>query len=132
METFEMIVGIGTDIVGVARIGDMVERHGKRFLGRVFTPEELEYAIGRKRRDEHLAARFAAKEAMLKAIGTGVRPGTLLREVEVIRGERGDPAIRLHGTTARVAAAKGVARIHVSLSHTEEYAVAFVVCEGEA
>ena len=127
-----MIVGIGTDITEVARIGDLVDRHGERFLKRVFTEDELAYCMERTRRNEHLAARFAAKEAVLKAIKTGVGPGTSMREVEVIRGPKGEPEVRLHGRTARVARAKGVRRIHVTLSHTPEYGVAFVVCEGQA
>ena len=126
-----MIVGVGTDITEVARIASLVERHGERFLARVFTDEEVEYSLGRSRRHEHLAVRFAAKEAVLKAIKTGVGPGTSLREVEVLRGAKGEPEARLHGTTAKVARAKGVRRIHISLSHTEQYGVAFVVCEGE-
>ena len=126
-----MIVGIGTDIAEVSRIGGLVDRHGDRFLRRVFTQDELEYALGRHRRDEHLAARFAAKEAVLKAIRTGVGPGTSLHEVEVFHGPKGEPEVRLHGATERVARAKGVERIHLSLSHTEQFGVAFVVCEGE-
>ena len=125
-----MIVGIGTDIAEVARIGALADRHGERFLQRVFTPDELAYSLGRRRRNEHLAARFAAKEAVLKAIKTGVGPGTSLHEVEVLRGPKGEPEVRLHGATAGVARAKGVERIHVSLSHTEQFGVAFAVCEG--
>jgi holo-[acyl-carrier protein] synthase len=126
-----VIVGVGTDITEVARIRDMVERHGDRFLKRVFTDEELCYAMDRARREEHLAVRFAAKEAVLKAIKTGVGPGTSLHEVEVLRGDKGEPEIRLHGRTAQVAAARGVRRVHLSLSHTESYGLAFVVCEGD-
>lgn len=125
-----MIVGVGTDITEVARIADLVEKHGERFLNRVFTDEEVAYSLQRSRRNEHLAARFAAKEAVLKAIKTGVGPGTSLREVEVVRGPKGEPEARLHGTTAKVARAKGVRRVHLSLSHTERYGVAFAVCEG--
>jgi len=126
-----MIVGIGTDITEVARVRDMVERHGDRFLKRVFTEEELRYAMDKARSEEHLAVRFAAKEAVLKAIKTGVGPGTSMREVEVLRGGKGEPEVKLHGRTAQVAAAKGVRKVHVSLSHTAEYGVAFAVCEGE-
>ena len=126
-----MIVGVGADITEVERIGDMVRRHGDRFLDRVFRPDELSYAMGKGRRDEHLAARFAAKEAVLKAIKTGVGPGTSLHEVEVVRGDKGEPEVKLHGRTAEVAARKGVRRVHVSLSHTPRHAVAFVVCEGD-
>lgn len=126
-----MIVGIGTDIAEVDRVGDLVARHGDRFLRRVFTEDELAYSLPRARRDEHLAARFAAKEAVLKAIKTGVGPGTSLQEVEVIRGSKGEPEVHLHGMTRRVAESKGVRRIHLTLSHTPNYAVAFVVCEGE-
>ena len=126
-----MIVGVGTDIVEIARIHDMVERHGDRFMERVFTEDELRYAVGKSRQGEHLAVRFAAKEAVLKAIKTGVGPGTSLHEVEVLRGDKGAPEIKLHGRTAQVAASKGVQRVHVSLSHTGAYGIAFAVCEGE-
>ena len=126
-----MIIGVGTDIVEVSRMHDVVERHGDRFLERVFTDEELRYALDRRRHGEHLAVRFAAKEAVLKAIKTGVGPGTSLKDVEVLRGNKGEPEIKLHGRTAQVAAAKGVRKVHLSLSHTEGYGVAFVVCEGE-
>lgn len=126
-----MIVGIGTDIAEVSRIGGLVDRHGERFLLRVFTQDELKYSLDRHRRNEHLTARFAAKEAVLKAIKTGVGPGTSLHEVEVFHGPRGEPEVRLHGATEQVARAKGVERIHVSLSHTEQFGVAFAVCEGE-
>ncbi|HRU04982.1 MAG TPA: holo-ACP synthase [Candidatus Brocadiia bacterium] len=126
-----MIVGVGADITEVRRIGELVDRHGERFLQRVFTADELAYALDKGRRNEHLAARFAAKEAVLKAIKTGVGPGTSLHEVEVVRGAKGEPEVRLHGCTARVAESKGVRHIHVSLSHTAEYGVAFVVCESE-
>jgi len=124
-----MIVGIGTDMTEVSRMAEMVDRHGDRFLKRIFTDEELVYSLDKPRQAEHLAVRFAAKEAVLKAIKTGVGPGTSLHEVEVLRGDKGEPEIRLHGRTAKVAAAKGVKKIHVSLTHTGGYGLAFAVCE---
>ena len=124
-----MIAGIGIDLVEVARIRELTERHGRRFLERTFTPAEIEYADGRARRDEHLAARFAAKEAAVKALGTGVRFGIKLTDVEVVTGPMGQPALRLVGEAARRASELGVVATHVSISHVKESAVAVVVLE---
>lgn len=127
-----MIIGVGVDLVRIARIRQAIERWQDRFLERVFTPDELAYA--RRRRDpaEHLAARFAAKEAALKALGTGLSMGVRWREMEV-RRERGEPPrLTLTGRTAALGAARGVRTLHVSLTHDGEYAMAQVLAEGEA
>ena len=124
------IIGHGIDIVEVGRIAAMVERHGARFLERVFTPGELGYARGRKRETEHLAARFAAKEAVLKAIGTGWRSGIGWRDVEIGVLPSGQPLVKVHGRAAEAATELGIERWVVSLTHSRRYAAASVIGEG--
>ena len=125
-----MIVGTGVDLVSVKRIQESVQRHGTRFLSKVFTQDEIEYSRGRAREFEHLAVRFAAKEAVLKAFGTGAADGVTLRDVEVVNSPNGKPDIVLHGKAYDFAQERGVTRIHLSLSHADEYAIAQVVMEG--
>jgi holo-[acyl-carrier protein] synthase len=118
--------GVGVDVVGVDRMAQLAEDHLER-LDDVFTPAELAYCAGKRRRDEHLAARFAAKEAVLKAIGTGLRRRMHWTDVEVVRERGGRPAIRLSGEVAQAARERGIARIEVSLSHTSAIALAGAV-----
>jgi len=122
-----MIVGTGIDIVEVSRIRRAVERHGDRFLNRVFTDSERKYCIGRRHAEVHLAARFAAKEAALKALGTGLSQGISWRDVEVGRHRSGKPELQFHNVAADVLDTLEAADIHISLSHTNIYAVALVV-----
>ncbi|TVQ62503.1 MAG: holo-[acyl-carrier-protein] synthase [Phycisphaerales bacterium] len=118
----------GVDLVSCARLSRSVDRFGDRFLERVFTPDERAYAdASAKRRIEHLAARFAAKEAVLKALGTGWRHGIAWTDVEVVREASGRPSVRLHAEAARVAGSLGVAGWALSLSHTSEAAIASVI-----
>ena len=124
-----MIAGIGSDIVSVQRIREAADRHGRRFLDRIFTADELAYSRGKVREFEHLAARFAAKEALTKALGTGVSGGILLTDAEVRNNAEGRPEMALHGRAREAADALGVRRIHLTLSHADAYAVAFVVLE---
>lgn len=126
-----MVLGIGIDIVEIARVRRLMERWQERFLRRVFTDEELAYAHARRDPAEHLAARFAAKEATLKALGTGLSMGVRWREMEVrrVRGQR--PTLALSGRTAELGAARGIRRLHVSLTHDGGLAVAQVLAEGE-
>ena len=123
-----MVCGIGVDIVEVARVGNVAERHGDRFLRRIYTPLELEKTHGN--RNQYLAARFAAKEAAFKALGTGWGGGVRWVEVEVDNLASGQPVLSLHGTARSRADALGVERLHITISHTEEYAMAQVVLEG--
>ena len=125
-----MIVGTGVDITEVARIRAAVERFGERFLTRVFTPEEVRYCTSKPNADERLAARFAAKEAGMKAVGTGWRRGVSWRDVEVVRQPGGRPSLRLSGKLAEFAALLGCKQTHLSLSHTAEQAIAFVILES--
>jgi holo-[acyl-carrier protein] synthase len=126
-----MIVGTGVDIAEVVRIKAAMERYGERFLKRVFTPEEIRYSTSKANPGERFAARFAAKEAAMKAIGTGLRRGVTWQDVEVVRSPGGRPGLRLSGKAAEFAGALGCKRIHLSLSHTEEQAIAYVILEGE-
>jgi holo-[acyl-carrier protein] synthase len=126
-----MILGHGVDLAEVQRVRRSVERFGDRFLERVFTPAELAYAGDGPRRDEHLAARFAAKEAVLKALGMGWAQGVGWTDIEVAREASGRPVLVLHGKAREVAVALGVRRWHVSLTHTGTMAMASVLAEGE-
>ncbi|MGD9791297.1 MAG: holo-ACP synthase [Phycisphaerales bacterium] len=120
----------GIDLVPVARLARSIDQHGDRFLERVFTSGERDYAHANKRRDEHLAARFAAKEAVFKALGTGWSGGIAWTDVEVTRDESGRPAIVLTGKAATIAASLGIKSWLVSLSHTEDHAIASVIGLG--
>ncbi len=126
-----MIVGIGVDIVTIERIARIRERHGERFSEKIFTPEETSYCLSRKNSNEHFAARFAAKEAVMKALGTGWSRGVGFRTIEVIREEDGPPQIMLHGGAKEHASHLGVSRIHISLSHTRGMAIAQAVLERD-
>ena len=124
-----MIIGTGIDIVKVARIAATVERFGERFLNRVFTASEVRYCRSKQNMMERFAARFAAKEAGFKAIGTGWRDGVTWQDVEVGREPGGRPTLRYSGKAAEFAARLGVRRTSVSLSHTAEQAIAQVILE---
>jgi holo-[acyl-carrier protein] synthase len=121
----------GVDMVEVSRIRAMLERHDQRFLERVFTKGEAAYGADHQRRPEHLAARFAAKEAVLKALGTGWSHGVAWTEVEVCREPSGKPTIQLSGRAAAIAAEQGIAQWLISITHTEQYAMASVIALGE-
>jgi holo-[acyl-carrier protein] synthase len=122
-----LIAGIGCDIVEVERIELALHRHADRFLQRVFTSGEIaECWPSEQQRSRRLAARFAAKEAALKALGIGLR-GVSWLELEVVKDELGKPLLRLTGRAAEIAAAQGVAEMHLSLSHCKDYAMAQVV-----
>ena len=124
-----MIVGVGVDAVEIARIRALLDRSGEPFERRVFTPSEADYCRDRHRPAESFAARFAAKEATLKCLGTGWADGAGFREIEVVRLPSGDSELQLTGAAGERAAALGITRWHVSLTHTETTATAFVVAE---
>ncbi|HWR15044.1 MAG TPA: holo-[acyl-carrier-protein] synthase [Terriglobales bacterium] len=124
-----MIVGTGVDIAEVERVAAAIERFGDRFLKRVFTDAEIQYCHSKHNKTERYAARFAAKEAALKALGTGLRMGISWREVEVTRLPGGRPTISFHGVAAQFAQKLGMKRAHLSLSHTEHLAIAYVILE---
>ncbi len=125
-----MIVGIGIDVVEVARIRSSIERFGNRFINRIFTSYEIHYCDSKANRLERYAARFAAKEAVFKAIGTGWRGGVTWQDIEVRREPSGRPTLAISGKAAEYAARLGVRHAWVSLTHTAEQAMAQVMLEG--
>jgi holo-[acyl-carrier protein] synthase len=113
----------GVDIIEIERIERALAKFGERFLGRVYTPLEAAFCRGRV---SELAARFAAKEAVMKALGTGAR-GVAWREIEVLPNHRGNPLVSLHGRAAKREELNGLKELDISLSHSRDFAVAFVV-----
>jgi holo-[acyl-carrier protein] synthase len=124
------IIGVGMDIVETKRIAESIERFGDRFLHRVFLEGELAYSRSMKFPHLHLAARFAAKEAISKAFGTGIGHEMGWRDLEIIREPHGAPRVQLHGRAESHAKSRGVTEVHVSLSHTAEYGAASAVIVG--
>lgn len=120
-----MIAGIGTDIVEVVRIGQMIEKHGELFLQRVFTAGEIRYCQGRKHAMEHYAGRWAAKEAILKCLGTGWSKGISWTDMEVRNELSGAPTIGLTGVARDIAVSRKIGQILISISHCRAYAVAY-------
>jgi holo-[acyl-carrier protein] synthase len=125
-----MIVGTGIDLVEVGRIQLSMDRFGKRFLDRVFTASEQDYCLRKRKSAESFAARFAAKEAGAKALGTGISHGVSWLEIEVARELGGRPTLQFHGRAAEFAARLGAARAALSITHTEALAMASVVLEN--
>jgi holo-[acyl-carrier protein] synthase len=125
-----MIVGTGIDIVEVPRVAAVLDRYGRRFLERIFTAEEIRYCDSKANRVERYAARFAAKEAAMKAIGTGWRHGVRWRDFEVRRAPGSRPTLAFSGKAAEFAARLGMARASLSLSHTSAEAIAQVILES--
>lgn len=125
-----MVIGVGTDLMEIARVERSIERYGQRFLQRVFTPAEIAYCMRKKGFAESFAARFAAKEAAAKALGTGISHGVSWREFEVQREFSGKPTLVLSGRAAELAETLGVERISLSLTHSREMAMAVVVMES--
>jgi holo-[acyl-carrier protein] synthase len=124
------IIGIGIDLVDCARIENSIERFGERFLKRVFTEGEIAYSQSMKFPARHLAARFAAKEALSKAFGTGIGKAMGWRDLDVQKKESGDPFVVLSGGAKQMADARGVAKVWISLSHTESSGMATIILEG--
>lgn len=125
-----MVVGLGIDLIETQRIEQALRRYGERFERRVYTEAERDHCRSRADRVLALAARFAAKEACLKALGTGWAGGIGFRDVELRREGSGRPRIELHGLAAQWASRRGITRIHVSLTHQPGMAAAVVVLEG--
>ena len=125
-----MIVGTGVDLAEVDRIRAAIERHGARFVERVFTAREIAYVERKANRFERYAARFAAKEAAMKAIGTGWKRGVRWQDFEVTNLRSGKPALEFHGEAARIAAQLGVKTVSLSLTHTAATAMALVILEN--
>jgi holo-[acyl-carrier protein] synthase len=125
------IVGHGIDIVSVERIEQMLREHSQRFVGRCFTPLEQAYCSAMKKSAEHYAARFAAKEALLKALGKGLTDGIEWTDIEIRREPGGRPTLHVEGRAAEVAHALGATGFVVSLSHTDSHAIASVIAVAQ-
>lgn len=126
-----MIVGTGIDIAEVDRIAASIERFGRRFLDRVFTADEIRYCESKANRAERYAGRFAAKEAAMKAIGTGWSHGVTWQDVEVMRVPGGRPTVAFHGKAAEFFRKLGAVRAQLSITHTKELAMAQVILESD-
>jgi holo-[acyl-carrier protein] synthase len=127
-----LILGTGVDLAEVARIRASLERFGDRFRDRIFTPHEVAYVERKANKYERYAGRFAAKEAGMKAIGTGWKRGVRWHDFEVINLPSGRPTLRLHGVAANVAQQLGVTAIQLSITHTAELGMAHVILEGRS
>jgi len=127
-----MILGVGVDIAEVSRVREALDRHGERFLDRVFTAREIAYCRSHRTSYDRFAARFAAKEAMMKALGTGWRRGVTWRDIEVANARGGKPELQLAGQALEFFRAMGGRRLLLSLTHTDHYALAQVIIEGES
>jgi holo-[acyl-carrier protein] synthase len=125
-----MILGSGIDLVEVERIQQSIERYGARFLNRIFTRAEQDYCLRKRMAAESFAARFAAKEAAAKALGTGMSRGVNWLQIEVVREPGGRPGLAFHGSAAQISARLGVARVVLSLTHTASLAMASVLLES--
>jgi holo-[acyl-carrier protein] synthase len=126
------IVGIGTDIVECLRVGRMIEEHGELFLNRVYTDREIRYCQARKRATEHFAARWAAKEAVLKALATGWKRGMCWTDIEIVTESPVKVQVFLAGALADLAERLGVREVRLSLAHCRAYAIAYATALGKA
>jgi len=124
------ILGVGTDITECLRIARMIERHGELFIDRVYTPAEIQYCRNRKQATQHFTGRWAAKEAILKALGTGWRRGIAWRDIEVRNEPGGRPVVAVRGGAKDVIEQLGIAKLLVSISHCRSHATAFAVAVG--
>jgi holo-[acyl-carrier protein] synthase len=125
------VIGIGTDIVECLRVAKMIERHGELFLTRVFTSYEIDYCTARKAATQHYAGRFAAKEAVLKALGTGWTRGIHWRDIEIRNDLGGKPRIELSGGAKEMGRKLGISEVHISISHCRTHATAYALAVGE-
>jgi len=124
------IIGIGTDITECLRIARMIERHGDLFINRVYTSEEIRYCQNRKRSTQHFTGRWAAKEAILKALGTGWRRGISWRDIEIRNEPGGKPVVAVQGGVRDVVEQLGVRKLLITISHCHTHATAFAVATG--
>jgi len=122
-----MIVGLGTDIIEIVRIGQMIHRHGELFLNRIYTAEEVQYCQRRKEANQHYAGRWAAKEAVMKALGTGFVRGIRWQDIAVTSLKSGRPIIELQGGAADLCEKMGIAEVLITISHCRTYATATAI-----
>ena len=125
-----MIVGTGIDVIEVDRIRQSIERHGDRFVERIYSPEEAEYCRRMAAWPKHFAGRFAAKEAVAKALGTGIAGGVRCRDITIANDGHGRPRVELHGRALELSQKLGITSWHVSISHCDLCAVASAIAEG--
>lgn len=125
------VLGIGTDIIECLRIAQMIERHGELFINRVYTPYEIRYCSSRKQATQHYAGRWAAKEAILKALGTGWRRGISWRDIEVRNDSQGKPVVGLRGGARDLVEQLGIREMLVSISHCRSHAMAHALAMGD-
>ena len=124
-----MIIGIGADLIRISRVRGVAERHPQRIGKKIYTPAELAYCRSKAEPAQSLAGRFAAKEAVMKALGTGWRGGVRFVDIEVIRDPQGKPGIELHGRVAQLARKMGINVFHLSITHDGDLAMATVIAE---
>ena len=125
-----MILGVGIDLIEVARIASSFEKFGERFVNRILLPDEIAYSLSHRKPAPFLAARFAAKEAISKAFGTGIGASLGWQDLEIRRKESGEPFVVLHGKGRDLFEARGAKSLHISLTHTENYAAVTAILEG--
>lgn len=125
-----MILGTGIDIIEVTRIAASFEKFGERFVNRILVPDEIAYALSHRQPAPFLAVRFAAKEAVSKAFGTGIGAQLGWQDIEIRRKESGEPFVVLHGKGKELFTARGAKALHITLSHTQYYATAMAILEG--
>lgn len=125
------IIGIGTDIIECLRIAQMIERHGETFITRVYTEHEIGYCSTKKAATQHYAGRWAAKEAVLKVLGTGWKKGISWRDVEVVNKPSGAPIINLYGGAREVAEQLKINSLLISISHCRSHATAYAIGQGD-
>ena len=125
------IIGIGTDITECLRIARMIERHGELFINRVYTPAEIRYCQSRKQATQHFTGRWAAKEAVLKALGTGWVRGISWRDVEIRNEPSGKPVVAVRGGASDVVERLGITKLLVSISHCHTHATAYAIAVGD-
>jgi holo-[acyl-carrier protein] synthase len=125
--THQTLLGIGTDLTSIDRFHRNLEEHGERFVSKILSESEKRLFIASKQQAQFIASRFAAKEALAKALGTGFRDGLIMPDISVLSNELGRPYVELQGRAKEIADKLGVSAIHLSLSHEKELALAFVV-----
>ena len=125
-----MILGTGIDLIEVARVASAHEKHGERFLQRILRPAEIAYCLSYKSPAPFLAARFAAKEAVSKAFGTGIGAQLGWQDIEICRKESGEPFILLHDKALQLLATRGAQLVHITISHTATHATALAILES--
>lgn len=122
-----MIIGIGTDIASIKRFQENIDKHSNRFIDKILAPQEKELFAASKQQAQYLASRFAAKESLAKALGTGFRDGLIMPDIAILSNEIGRPYFELSGKAQALATSLGVKNMHLSISHEKEFALAFVV-----